>query len=450
MEPEYQEIAARAVAFGLIDPEVVSRALRTYHRTAAAGAGSGRSFGRWMVEAGHLNEQALERLLDSLEGERPTIGGFRFLARIGSGGHGTVYKALDEANDQVVALKLLRNRPGPNTERARRFVREFTAMTHLAHPNLVKAYRSGYRDGHYFIAMEYVEGTSLRSILAARRTLPLRESLRIVRDVASALVHMDERGLIHRDVKPGNILLTRDGSVKLADLGLIRFAHRADPSVTAAGRIVGTVKYMAPEQLTGDPVDIRADLYGLGVVLHHCLSGSVPFEASTVRSVMRQHLFRPPPPLPTLDVVPPWGFDRFLARLLAKDPDDRQASPSEARAVLEHLLRAVEEADRRAPGLPADEALRAAREMSASMRFRKALTAIEDSVRCHGIDPRLEIERERIRGQRAIVVERYLDQAESLRIAGRLDEALQKIDVARFIDPEHPALGPWADLTETR
>ena len=251
--------------------------------------------------------------------------GYRVLGVAGRGGMGVVYSAEDVGVDRRVALKLIAPTLAADPRFRERFARESRIAAHLEHPNVVPVYAAGEEQGQLFIAMRYVEGTDLQALLRGGAVDHARGAA-IVAQVAEALDAAHARGLVHRDVKPANVLVTQAGSVEhayLTDFGLTRESTAAD-GLTRAGQWVGTLAYVAPEQIRAEPVDARADVYALGAVLYQCLTGELPYAVETELEALAAHLDMPPP-------VPsgrgaPRVFDRVVARAMSKDPVQRYRS----------------------------------------------------------------------------------------------------------------------------
>jgi serine/threonine-protein kinase len=267
---------------------------------------------------------------DVLEGAH--IAGCRIDAVAGRGGMGIVYRATQLSLGRPVALKLIAPEHAADGSFRERFQRESRMAAAIDHPNVIPVYEAGEEDGRLYLVMRWVAGTDLHKLLRAEGRLdPLRAAL-IVNQVAGALDAAHAAGLIHRDVKPANVLLSGEHAY-LADFGLTRFAG-ADSNLTTAGHFLGTVDYMAPEQFHPGPNDARADVYALACVLFAALTGAPPFLRDTVPATMLAHLHDAPPrPSKTAGVAS--GFDRVLARALAKAPEDRYPSAGDfGRAVL--------------------------------------------------------------------------------------------------------------------
>ena len=259
------------------------------------------------------------------------LGPFEILALLGAGGMGEVYRARDVRLDRYVALKLLPSElVRESGRRVERFRHEARAIARITHPNICTLHDVGEDGSAIFLVMEYVEGETLAERLEDG-PLPLPLALRSAIGIADALDHAHRHGVVHRDLKPGNIMLTRD-SVKLLDFGLAKLKERdeqvlADPTqsarLTEVGTILGTVPYMAPEQIEGREVDARTDLFALGVVLYEMVCGRRPFTGNSRASVMAAIVTAEPPPLTSLLPQASPSFERLILRCLAKDPDDR-------------------------------------------------------------------------------------------------------------------------------
>ncbi|KAA3607932.1 MAG: serine/threonine protein kinase [Planctomycetota bacterium] len=270
------------------------------------------------------------------EGKAPTsdplVGrefrGYRVLGRIGSGAVGVVYRALQISLDREVALKVLNPKAAQDPLAVASFKREAQAAGQFSHPNLVQVHDVDEVDGLNFYSMELVPEGTLEDRLKEGGPLPWREALEAVRDCALALAYADEHHILHRDVKPENLMVTATGHVKLADLGLASTRGMIDKE--AAG---GTPHFMAPEAISGE-VDHRADLYSLGCTLYRLLTGNTPFSGASVRDILRAHRDQPAPTLKDADIAAPKEVEEIVAKLLAKDPDAR---PEHASFVVEEI-----------------------------------------------------------------------------------------------------------------
>jgi predicted Ser/Thr protein kinase len=275
-------------------------------------------------------------------------GQFTLLREIGRGGMGVVLLARDVKLDRLVAMKVLPPALATAPETRERFLREARTSAQLAHPNIVPVYRADEVAGTAFFTMAYVDGESLADRLRERGPLPAAEAVRIVREVAWALAYAHARGVVHRDVKPENILLERGGGrVLVTDFGI---AYQAEAArLTQDDHVLGTVQYMSPEQATGAGVDGRSDLYALGAVAYQLLSGRVPFDGLPAAATLVAHATRPAPPLQSVAPQVPAALAAVVDRCLAKRPDDRYPS---GEALADALGRALEAEERAGGTLP--------------------------------------------------------------------------------------------------
>jgi tetratricopeptide (TPR) repeat protein len=270
-------------------------------------------------------------MIDTLLNDR-----YRLDAELGHGGMGVVYRAHDILLKRDVAVKIL-SKTGLGTEGRARMLREAQATAQLNHPNVVSVYDAGEADGTPYIVMELVDGESLHD----RRPEALDEVLAVARQVCAALEHAHAHGIIHRDLKPENVLIARDprtgtiGTAKLVDFGL---ARSAASRVTSEGTIVGTVFYIAPEQVLGQQIDGRADLYALGVILYELSTGRLPFSGDDPLAIISQHLHAPVVPPRSYNAEIPTPLNALIVQMLGKQPSDRPASAAEVRLALDDLV----------------------------------------------------------------------------------------------------------------
>jgi hypothetical protein len=249
-------------------------------------------------------------------------GRYRLIAPLGEGGMATIWRAIDEQLDREVAIKLLRSQFGTDSGFTARFKQEARSAGSLSHPNIVPVYDYGTdsEDGTQYIVMQLVEGDDLASILRERGTLDVDDAVRIAIGVASALEVAHRRGIVHRDVKPGNILITDDGDVKVTDFGIARAVSEA--SMTVTGTTLGSVHYFSPEQARGDEVTGASDVYALGIVLYEMLTGRRPFEGDSAAGVALKRLTEDPQPPSAIRPVPS-GLSAIVMRALEREPERR-------------------------------------------------------------------------------------------------------------------------------
>ncbi len=258
--------------------------------------------------------------------------------RLARGGMAQVYLARDRSLDRPVAVKELVPEFAADPSFVERFRREAQAAANLSHPNIVGVYDWGAQDGTYFIVMEYIDGPSLSRVLRADGPLHPRRAAEIASEVAAGLGFAHSRGVVHRDVKPGNVLLTRTGQAKVTDFGIARALSSPDEDLTQAGSVMGTATYFSPEQAQGLPVDPRSDLYSLGVVLYELVTGRTPFAGETPLAIAYKHVQDDPQPPSTIISDLPEGLEAIIMKLLSKRADDRYASAEELRADLRRFL----------------------------------------------------------------------------------------------------------------
>ncbi len=291
---------------------------------------------REIGEARQTTRQSVPHgVLSLLTGEL-FAGRFEVLEEIGSGGMGMVYRALDRELGDQVAIKTLRPELLQDPTLLERFKSEIRLARHISSKHVVRTHDIGERDGVYYLTMEYVEGITVRELLDTRGRLGTAPTLAIASQLAQSLVAAHEQGVIHRDIKPQNLLLDGAGVLKVMDFGVARLAG-GNANLTEAGMVVGTPSYMAPEQMLGESVDERTDLYAVGVVLFECLLGRLPFEAGSAIALIARVLRDQPPVPAALDPEIPPALSELVVRLLAKDPAQRPANATELARLLSDL-----------------------------------------------------------------------------------------------------------------
>ena len=258
------------------------------------------------------------------------IPGYKILGKLGAGAMAIVYKAKQLSLDRVVAVKILPRRFSENPDYVQRFYKEGKAAAKLNHNNIVAAYDVGEAGGYHYFVMEYVEGKTLYEDLSKGKIFSEQEAIDITTQVAKALAHAHARGLIHRDVKPKNIMINTAGTVKLADLGLARATDDVQMAKSEAGKAFGTPYYISPEQIRGEmDIDARSDIYSLGATFYHMVTGKVPFDASNPSEVMRKHLKEPLIPPDHINKSLSSGVSEVIEVMMAKRKQDRYASAEE-------------------------------------------------------------------------------------------------------------------------
>ncbi len=256
---------------------------------------------------------------------------------IGVGGMAIVYKAYDNIDDRIVAVKILKDEYLANEEFRRRFKNESKAIAVLSHPNIVKVYDVSFGDRLQYIVMEYIEGITLKEYIEERGVISWKESLFFMNQILKALQHAHDKGIVHRDIKPQNIMLLENGTIKVADFGIARFSHGETKTMTE--KAIGSVHYISPEQAKGEPTDEKADIYSIGVLLYEMLTGKLPFEADSAVSVALMQVNKNPTPPRKLNPNIPVGFEQITMKAMQKNPRDRYCSAAEFLMDIEDLRR---------------------------------------------------------------------------------------------------------------
>lgn len=271
------------------------------------------------------------KLSGEVQADLQQLGKYRIVRRIGAGGMGTVYLAEDTLLKRMIALKVLPRERAENPILVRRFQSEARASAMLEHDNIIKVFDADQADGYLYIALEFIDGSDLHEWLKRRETIPVKRSIEIIKQVAAALQHAHEKRLVHRDIKPANIMVTRDGVVKLADMGLARSIDETlDTTITRAGTTVGTVDYMSPEQAANSKnADIRSDIYSLGCTWYHMLTGSPPFSGGDLTNKLRAHAEKSLPDPREFNSSVSEAVVAIMHRMMAKKKQDRYQTPQE-------------------------------------------------------------------------------------------------------------------------
>ena len=251
------------------------------------------------------------------------IGKYDVIEVLGKGGMGVVYKAMDNLIERVVAIKMMTGGFAENPDLLKRFYREAKSTGMLQHPNIVIVYDLGDHEGNPYLVMEYLDGEPLDKIIAAHREISVVEKLGYIIQACNGLGYAHQRGIVHRDVKPANLMVLRDGTCKIVDFGIARIG---DNSMTRTGQVVGTITYMSPEQINAQVVDGRTDIFSCGCMLYELLTGVVPFEGKDTASTLLKIIHEPPPPLSNYLKNYPAELDNIIGRALAKDREERYAT----------------------------------------------------------------------------------------------------------------------------
>ncbi len=267
------------------------------------------------------------------------LGPYRIVSKLGRGGMGMVFLGVDDATGETAAVKLLAGDMAFHSDFRERFRAEIETLRKLHHPNIVQIFGYGEQDDQIYYAMEYVSGSSLEAQLARGRAFDWREVARFGIEMTLALRHAHDRGVIHRDIKPGNLLLTEEGTLKLSDFGIARLFWKS--RVTGAGNVIGTAEFMAAEQAEGRAVDQRSDLYSLGAVLYVLLARRPLYDAKSFFEMLEKQRLEKPAPLRSVAADVPVEFEQIIHRLLEKDPERRFATATVVQRRLESMLESL-------------------------------------------------------------------------------------------------------------
>ncbi len=327
-----------AVERGWITPAQVDEC-RGLHQTVVE-MGLESTLAEVYVKKGYLSAQQ-STLLQSALGKTGavTIPGYEIIEKIAEGGMGAVYKARQISMDRLVGIKVLLQKFADDKDGRERFVREARAVAKLSHPNVVAGIDAGEAHGIYYFVMEFLDGESMDVVLRRRGRVPWQEATSIVRQVACALEHAQKHGIVHRDVKPGNIMLLRDGVAKLADLGLARVGSATDSTLTQSGMIVGSPAYLSPEQAVGDrELDVRSDIFSLGLTFFELIAGDRAFGNGNPMSTITALLTRNVPVDRLAEMDAPPSVIAVVAKMTWRDPGERYPTPQQLIEDLDALL----------------------------------------------------------------------------------------------------------------
>lgn len=293
-----------------------------------------------LISQGVVTKAQIQRLKPELDEQKSNrqIPGYQMLSKLGAGAMATVYKAQQLSLDRTVAIKVLPQRHSNDPNFIQRFYDEGKAAAKLNHANIVGAYDVGQAGEYHYFVMEFVDGRTVYDDIASKGAYSEADALNITTKVAEALSHAHEQGFIHRDVKPKNIMIANDGTVKLADMGLARAVSDREAAEAEAGKAYGTPYYISPEQIRGEiEIDFRADIYALGATAYHMVTGRVPFEGANPSAVMRKHLSEDVEPPDHINESLSSGFSEIIEICMAKSPKKRYGTTED----LLHDLQAV-------------------------------------------------------------------------------------------------------------
>lgn len=341
--------ADQAIKRGFAKLEQIEECLALQERISQAGL-KPKSLGELLLAKGYIDRRQLEEIqaamrdagADHEKGDSRApwpskIAGYEIRELIGEGAVGAVFKALQVSMDRIVAIKILSRRHSQNERMREKFLSEARTAAKLSHPNIVQAIDVGQEQGYNYFVMEYLDGPTVGHLLKRGGPLDEKRALNIVLQVARALDYAHRHGIVHRDIKPDNIMMTREGIVKLCDLGLARAVH--DPDQVRAGIIAGTPYYMSPEQARGETqLDGRNDIYSLGASFYHMVCGEVPFPGDTAAAVVAKHLTEPLVPPRQRQPLVSEAANHVICKMMAKDKDERYSSAAELIRDLEAVL----------------------------------------------------------------------------------------------------------------
>ena len=309
---------------GLVTPEELSECSALLQDSD--GQATGHTLADILVNHEFLTRRQLDRLQTDFDTRKSTqrIQGYRIIRKLGAGAMATVFLAQQESLDRPVAIKVLPKTFSENEDFLLRFYKEGRAAAKLNDANIVQAYDVGQSGEYHYFVMEYVDGTTVHDLIVEKKKLTEQEAMPIIRQVAKALQHAHQRGFIHRDIKPKNIMIAKNGDVKLADLGLARALNDREAAEAEAGRAYGTPYYISPEQIRGKKeITPAADLYGLGATLYHMVTGNVPFPGKNPSDVMHRHLKKKLVPPDHINSTLSPGFSQIIEMMMAKDLSQR-------------------------------------------------------------------------------------------------------------------------------
>jgi len=334
IQPKEKRFGDIAVSLGLISAPQLDECLQIQRRLSEMGVEE--TLGEILVKKGYLAQDQVGQVLSKMGIDVQVIPQYRLVARLGRGGMGSVYKALHVSMNRVVALKILDREATANQQYVERFLREARQAAQLSHPHIVRAFDAGQANGLYYFAMEHIAGETVHRQVKRGGVYPERKAIDVMRQIADALGYISKRGLVHRDVKPENVLVEKQGHAYLCDFGLAK--SMVDGTLTRSGFTFGTPFYMSPEQIEGGKnLDVRSDLYSLGACLFYMLTGRPPFEGGDLQAVLSKHLTEKPPDPRTLNPNISEGVCQIYFKLMEKNRDARYRGARELIADLRRV-----------------------------------------------------------------------------------------------------------------
>jgi len=327
---------------GLATPQEVSRCVDLIRDASEESDINQKSLSRVLVDEGIVTTAQIERIRPELEEQRSNrqIPGYQIISKLGAGAMATVYKARQLSLDRIVAVKVLPQKHSKDSNFIQRFYDEGKAAAKLNHPNIVGAFDVSQAGNFHYFVMEFVDGRTVYDDIAKDGAYGEAEAIRIVTQVAKALSHAHAAGFIHRDVKPKNIMIANDGTVKLADMGLARAVSDREAAEAEQGKAYGTPYYISPEQIRGEvAIDFRADIYSLGATFYHMVTGRVPFEGPNPSSVMHRHLKDDIEPPDHVNTKLSSGISEIIEVCMAKSVKKRYATTEDLLEDLEAIAR---------------------------------------------------------------------------------------------------------------
>ncbi|HEX6501925.1 MAG TPA: protein kinase [Terriglobales bacterium] len=372
------------------------------------------------------------------------IGKYDVLEVIGRGGMGVVYKATDPHIGRFVAIKMITAGFAGNPDLLKRFYREAQSTGNLQNPNIVTVYDLGDQDGNPYLVMEYLEGESLDSLITSRKPLAMVEKLGIIVDVCNGLSYAHQRGIIHRDIKPANVMVLNDGVAKIVDFGIARIGNSRD---TGTGQVIGSVHYMSAEQLRGQPLDFRTDIYSTGVVLFQLLTNELPFDASETGAALLKIIQDPAPPLSSYIKDYPPELESIVARALAKNRDDRYGSAKDLAFDLLRIQEQIKQSSVSEFLRRAGAAIRRSEWGRAKEQLQQALRVDRQHTEAHRL---LREVQEKIEKQQKTEHARRLQMsADQAFIERKFDEALGLLQQAITLDPTNLDLRSFLESVQS-